>query len=195
MREPPAVRETAVMWPFLYFAGDRLSAAELTAARLDGDLVEVGDAFMPADAVETREMRAGSFRGVAGPQRAVTHASAAWVHGAIPEPPGVHRLQRASPRRAAFPVDARIRFRDVALPPADIVVISGIPITTEVRTLVDLVRDLVSGCGSAELVEAMLAWRPPLLEAGLAWLEGSGPVHHKRAAHAHLRARQDEVTR
>ena len=30
------------MWPFLYFADDRLSTAELASARLDGDVVEVG---------------------------------------------------------------------------------------------------------------------------------------------------------
>ena len=40
--------------PFLYFADDRLSLAELSAAWLDGDLVELGEAYIPADAVETQ---------------------------------------------------------------------------------------------------------------------------------------------
>lgn len=65
------------MWPFLYFAGDRLSTAELTAARLDGDVVEIGEAFMPADAVETRELRAASLRSFVRDTLAVTHESAA----------------------------------------------------------------------------------------------------------------------
>ena len=54
-------------WPFLYFADDRLSTAELASARLDGDVVEVGEAYMPADAVETRELRAASLRPMISP--------------------------------------------------------------------------------------------------------------------------------
>ncbi|WP_244604211.1 type IV toxin-antitoxin system AbiEi family antitoxin [Microbacterium oleivorans] len=187
--------QTALMWPFLYFADDRLSTAELTAARLDGDLVEIGDAFMPADAVETRELRAASFRSVAGPHRAVTHVSAAWVHGAVPEPPLVHSLQRAGRRRATFPVDARIRFRDVALPAEDLALISGVAVTTPVRTLVDLVRESIADASPGHVVDAMTAWRPDLVEAALTWLERAGPVHHKRAAVAEFRRRQEEVTR
>ena len=61
-RPGDAVGHTAVMAsPFLYFADDRLSAAELSAARLDGHLVELGEAYIPADAVETR----GAARGLA----------------------------------------------------------------------------------------------------------------------------------
>jgi len=187
--------QTALMWPFLYFADDRLSTAELTAARLDGDLVEIGEAFMPADAVETRELRAASFRSIGGPERAVTHASAAWVHGAIPDPPLIHTLQRAGPTRAAFPLDARIRFRDVALPAGDIELISGVAVTTPVRTLVDLVRDAATGASPRHLVDDMLAWRPDLLAAAIAWVDAAGPIHHKRAAAAELRRRQEEVTR
>ncbi|MFI8631985.1 SAM-dependent methyltransferase [Microbacterium sp. NPDC077663] len=183
------------MWPFLYFSGDRLSTAELTAARLDGDLVEIGEAYMPADAVETRELRAASFRGVTGLHRAVTHASAAWVHGAIPDPPLIHTLQRAARTRAAFPVDARIRFRDVELPASDLQMISGVAVTTPVRTLVDLVRDVVAEGASSCLVDDVLAWRPELLDEAVTWIREAGPVHHKRAAAAELRRRQEEVTR
>ncbi len=70
-------------WPFLYFPGDRLSRTELSAARLDGHVVEVGEAYMPADAVETRELRAGSARPWLSAALALTHESAAWVHGAL----------------------------------------------------------------------------------------------------------------
>ena len=59
----PACGHSAVMSsPFLYFADERLSPAELSAARLDGHLVELGEAYIPADAVETRGLRAGSLR-------------------------------------------------------------------------------------------------------------------------------------
>ena len=54
VRRVPACGDTALMAsPFLYFADDRLSRAELSAACLDGDLVELGEAYIPADAVET----------------------------------------------------------------------------------------------------------------------------------------------
>ena len=42
--------------PFLYFPHDRLSPAELSAARLDGHVVELGEGYIPADAVETAEI-------------------------------------------------------------------------------------------------------------------------------------------
>jgi hypothetical protein len=177
------------MWPFLYFAGDRLSGAELTAARLDGDLVEVGEAFMPADAVETREMRAGSLRAIVGETRAATHASAAWIHGALADPPIVHSVQRASTRRARIPVDVRVHVRDLLLPAADVESIGGILVTTPVRTVVDAART------DDGVLDALLAWRPELLDAAIAWLAASGPVHHKRTALATLRRRQDVVTR
>ena len=76
--------------PFLYFADDRLSLAELSAARLDGDLVELGDALHP----RRRRRDAGAARRVAD-GAARRHArrdapQAAWVHGALPEPPAQH---------------------------------------------------------------------------------------------------------
>lgn len=193
------LRHTAVMWPFLYYAGDRLSTAELTAARLDGDLIEIGEAFMPADAVETRELRAGALRALAGETVALTRLSAAWVHGAVPEPPVRHCVQRRTDRRIATVIDARLDYRDLRLPPADVMMISGVAVTTPVRTLVDLVRDLVGRTdGDPSAVEAMCAWQPGLAVAAVAWLERSGPVHFKRPALAYLRGRardQEEVTR
>src|SRR3546814_4417455 len=68
-QRPPAptaaLGETAGMAsPFLYFAGSRLSQAELSAACLDGDLVPLGDGFVPADLIETTALRAASLRPV-----------------------------------------------------------------------------------------------------------------------------------
>lgn len=188
------------MWPFLFSAGDRLSTAELTAARLDGDLIELGEAFMPADAVETRELRAGSLRTLAGDTLALTRSSAAWVHGAIPEPPGRHAVQRRTARRIAAVIDGRLEYRDVLIPAADLTVISGVAVTTPVRTLVDLVRDLCArGGADPSAVEAVCAWQPSLVSDAVEWLERAGPVHFKRPALARLHQRlardQEEVTR
>ena len=75
---------------FIYFAGDALSIAELSAASLDGHLVGLGEGFMPADAVETPAMRAASLRSLMGETKAASLLTAAWIWGAIPSAPARH---------------------------------------------------------------------------------------------------------
>ncbi|MBF4560920.1 SAM-dependent methyltransferase [Microbacterium sp. VKM Ac-2870] len=183
-------------WPFLYFPDDRLSRAELSAARLDGDLVEIGEAYMPADAVETRELRAGSLRERISPELAVTRESAAWVHGAIAEPPARHRVQRCSAHRIHQVIDIGLVYRDHALKPGDAEIVSGVAVTTPEKTLGDLVRDLCAGSDTASVIDALLTWRPALAIRAADALDSGPPVHFKRAGVAYLRARaQEEVTR
>lgn len=192
-------------WPFLYFAGDRLSTAELTSARLDGDVVEVGDAYMPADAIETRELRAGSLRERVPPSLALVRESAAWVHGAVEDAPVRHAVQRPSPVRLHHVIDARLSYSDQPLGDADTMLVSGIWVTTPARTLADLVRALHAGDPVAGHVDALLVWRPDLAAEACATLQRGGSVHFKRPALAFLRARvleleeapagQEEVTR
>ncbi len=184
-------------WPFLYFAGERLSYAELAAARLDGDLIEVGEAFMPADAVETRELRAGSLRHLVPPTAAVTRWSAAWVHGAVTDPPSRHTVQRASHQRIHHVTDPRLAYRDQLLPPDEVIRVGGISLTPPARTLADLARDLHAGDADAPaLIQALIAWDPTLAAEAAAWLEHARPMHFKRPALASLRAwAQEEVTR
>ncbi|CAN7283258.1 SAM-dependent methyltransferase [Microbacterium sp. LjRoot45] len=176
-------------WPFLYFPDGPLSSAELGAARLDGDLVEVGEAFMPADAVETAELRAGSLGRVVGARWALTHESAGWVHGAFPDPPALHCVQRCVATRSQNVLDGRLRYRDVRIPESDVQWVGGVAVSTVVRTFVDLLRDRVLDQGDSDrAVRIMLEWRPGLADDGLRWLEQAGPVHHKRAAQEYLRA-------
>src|SRR3954452_7585169 len=135
------VRDTALMAsPFLYFADDRLSRAELTAACLDGDLVELGEAYIPADAVETRALRAGSLAGVLGDSLAATHLTAAWIHGSLPAPPARHTVQRAVVRRLHRVPERRVVYRDPAVDPADLTRIGGVWVTSPARTMADLSR-------------------------------------------------------
>lgn len=169
------------MW--LYVGGERLSTSELMAARLDGDVVELGEAFIVADAVETPELRARSLRAIAAPSLAFTHESAAWIHGAHASAPRHHFVQRASAQRCAPLIHAQVTYRDQRLPPDDIVIIAGVQVSSLVRTLVDLVRDVViRDGGSDHTVRALLADAPEIREQALAWLHQAGPVHHKRAA-------------
>jgi len=182
--------------PFLYFPGDRLSRAELTAACLDGDLVALGDAYIPADAVETTALRAGSLRETLGDTLAATHLSAAWVHGGLPWPPARHTVQRAVPRRLHVVPDRRVVYRDPQVPTHDLELVGGVRVTTASRTLADLAR-----VGDDEHVSAAILLggvHPDAVVQAIAALE-AGTLPHKRAALTCLRviaaAPQEDVTR
>lgn len=166
--------------PFLYFAGNRLSLAELSAARLDGHLVELGDAYIPADAVETRELRAGSLRALLGETLAATHLSAAWVHGALHEPPPRHTVQRAVTRRLHHVLGVRLLYRDLAVDSADLRSIGRVWVTTPVRTLADLSR--VPDDAHTEATELLAASSPGLIGEAVEWLQSHGALPHKRRA-------------
>jgi hypothetical protein len=181
---------------FLYFAGHRLSETELSAARLDGDLVEVGEAFMPADAVETAELRAASLRPLLGATAAATRRTAAWVHGAVGEPPARHTVQRISATRRHHVAGPRVTYSDQLLGADQVMRMGPVAVTILERTLTDLLRDAHIGDDeAAACADAIIAWRPSLVPATLAWLTDAPPVHFKRAVQQRLRARQDEVTR
>jgi hypothetical protein len=187
--------------PYLYFVDDRLSLAELSAACLDGHLVEVGEAYIPADAVETAALRAGSLGGLLGDVLAATHLTAAWVHGALPDPPSRHTVQRAVPRRLHHVIGRRVRYRDPYVAAADLVRIGGVHVTSPARTLADLAR--VDDAAHRRAARLMVAAGVVGVEDGLAWLRAAATVPHKRAAIVLLdgwlasgvAAGQDEVTR
>ena len=186
--------------PFLYFVDERLSRAELSAARLDGHLVELGEAYIPADAVETRGLRAGSLRGLLGDTLAATHLSAAWIHGALHEPPARHTVQRAVSRRLHHVVGRRLLYRDLCVDPTDLLRIGGALVTSEERTLADLSR--IPDADYAAAARMMADADPELAARAVSWLEARGALPHKRSALIALRAlaarkgpSQDDVTR
>jgi hypothetical protein len=184
--------------PFLYFPGDRLSSAELSAARLDGDVVELGEAYIPADAVETMALRAGSLGSILGATLAATHVSAAWVHGALDEPPARHTVQRAVSWRLHHVVGRRVVYRDPSIAPDDLWRVGGVMVTSPVRTLADLAR--VPDDEYADAARRFSDAVPGLALEAVRWFEERPPVPHKRTAVAFLRglaARelQEDVTR
>lgn len=170
--------------PFLYFVGDRLSLAELSAARLDGDVVELGDAYIPADAVETRALRAGSLSGILGENLAATHLSAAWVHGVLPEPPVRHTVQRGVSRRLHRLPARNLVYRDLAVDAADLELIGGVLVTSPVRTLCDLAR--VDDPAHRRAAALLSEGRGGLVHESIARLQ-QGVLPHKRPAILFLR--------
>lgn len=179
----PSVREvrhtSRMASPFLYFVDDRLSRAELTAACLDGHLVELGDAYMPADAVETAALRAGALTPLLGETLAATHLTAAWIHGGLSRPPTRHSVQRAVERRLHLMPDRHVVYRDTSVPATDLDLIGGVRVTTPARTLVDLARTMDAAHARAA---GLLAWaHPAAVSPAIARLE-CGRLPHKNAA-------------
>lgn len=179
--------------PFLYFADDRLSLAELSAARLDGDLVELGDAYIPADAVETRGLRAGSLRGILRDTLAATHLTAAWIHGALHEPPVRHTVQRAVSKRLHQIMGARLVYRDLAVALDDLLLAGGVWVTTPARTLADLAR--VADAEHEQAARMLSASVPGLADEAIGWLRAHPSLPHKRAALVFLRELAKEDVR
>ncbi|QNA92674.1 MULTISPECIES: type IV toxin-antitoxin system AbiEi family antitoxin [unclassified Microbacterium] len=127
---------------FLYLPGERLSQSELSAARIDGHVVEMGDAYVPADLVEAPDVRASSIAALIRPGTAASHQTAAWVHGAGDAPPAVHHVKRSIDRRIRLGTSSRLVFHDTVLPAADIATVGGIAVSRPVRTMLDLATTL-----------------------------------------------------
>ncbi|MBO9626221.1 MAG: hypothetical protein J7484_07585 [Microbacterium sp.] len=127
---------------FLYLPGERLALPELSAARLDGLVVEVGECYIPADLVEGPDVRAASLAPLLPPGTAAAGPSAAWVHGAGDRPPTRHHVRRAVGHRLRLPQHRRLVFHDAFVPASDRVLTGGVWVTTVTRTLCDLARGL-----------------------------------------------------
>lgn len=151
---------------FHYFPGARLSATELMAASLDGDLTAVGEGFIPADAPETEWMRAHSLSPVLGSRLAAVHATAAWIYGARSQPPNPIDVQRATARRIHSVQNPRLAYRDLRLDPEDSVMIAGVFVSSVVRTVVDLARS-TGAKDCAALAESF----PDAVPAALRWFD------------------------
>lgn len=123
---------------FLYLPGSRLSLSELSAARLDGDVVELGEAYIPADLVEGPALRAGAVATLIPTDTAASGPTAAWIHGAGSAPPVQHHVRRVSERRLRVAVDLRVVFHDGRVAASDICMLGDVAVTTPERTMCDL---------------------------------------------------------
>lgn len=116
-----------------------LPLAELLAARLDGELFGVGAAFAPVDEVERPLHRAASLAGT-NPRLIAEQRTAAWIWGALPDPPTRHEFCSTLSERVAHPTSRWLAVREVVLDADDLAVLAGRQVTTPLRTCVDLAR-------------------------------------------------------
>ncbi|MFK3679107.1 type IV toxin-antitoxin system AbiEi family antitoxin [Microbacterium sp. NPDC090218] len=171
---------------FLYVPGDRLSQSELSAARIDGHVVEVGDAYIPADLVEDPDVRATTVSALIQPGTAACAQTAAWIHGAGDAPPMVHHVKRCVERRIRPVTSARLVFHDTVLPGSDLWTIGGVPVSTPVRTMLDLATTLHRDPRVLPWMDRLALAVPGTPEAAAAALCGLRRVPGSRAGLAAL---------
>ena len=126
----------------LYLPGGRLTLPELSAARLDGHVVELGEGYVPADLIDSPQARAAAIAGIVPANTALCGPSAAWVHGAGDRPPARHHVRRAVSHRLRVDLPPRVILHDTTLPEDDVIQFGGTLVMTPVRTMVDLALGL-----------------------------------------------------
>jgi hypothetical protein len=182
----------------IYFpAPGELSAPELRAAGLDGELVPLGLGWVPADAVQTPALRAGSLAPLITPGLAAVGLTAAWVHGALDQLPLPCQAQRAAAGGARRTGGGALHVRDALLPADDQQTTAGVRVSTPARTLVDLTGDEIAGAAAARpRAEAIrrLAADPGILAAAIAVARRRARMPRRPEILARLRA-QEDVTR
>ncbi|MCU1544587.1 MAG: hypothetical protein JWM50_2452 [Microbacteriaceae bacterium] len=137
-------------------AGD-LPLAELHAARLDGELVALDEAFAPIDTAEGPAARAAALARAWSPRLIAEQRTAAWIWGALADAPARHQLCSSVQARARPPTPLRSTVREVVIDPDEVSSVAGLRVTTPLRTVTDLARfDARFGESEALLVRELL---------------------------------------
>lgn len=113
------------------------------------------DVYLHVDIAPTIDVRLASVALLLPNGAVVSGRTAAWLHGADVLRPG-DRIEITLPRDTPMKPRAGIEIRRAQIPPSDIAVLHGIPVTTAMRTAFDLCRRRRPGRVSA-LVEAVVA--------------------------------------
>ncbi|GHD39791.1 hypothetical protein [Mycetocola manganoxydans] len=120
-----------------------LPLAELSAARLDGDLFAVDECWVCADEPDGSEIRAEALSRLLPPSSdrlIVMGISAAWLHAATDVPPPRHEACSRLGERSTPMLTRRFVLRELLLADADVERIGPVRVTTPVRTAFDLAR-------------------------------------------------------
>jgi hypothetical protein len=168
--------------PSVLLPGD-LPLAELCAARLDGELVAIDEGFLVADLPLGPPERAAALRSMLPPPAVADRLTAAWVHGALRDPPRLHSASIDRRRRIRPPSTPRLRCHEVLLGPEDAALLGGTAVTTPVRTLIDLARS----DGGADVLRSLAAATGTALPEVLARLSAGPAVSGSRIVERRLR--------
>lgn len=148
-----------------------LPLAELSGARLDGELFLLAGAWCPVDTPDAPETRASALARIAPRRAAAERMTAAWIYGLAPEP-AQHQFCVDTGARTSKPDDHAMHLREVRLPRNDTRVFGRLPVTTALRTAVDLARwGASAGCRADTALIARL-----LARAGFDGTERAGDI-------------------
>jgi hypothetical protein len=166
-----------------------LPLAELHAARLDGEVYPLDHGFAPIDASPTRETRGAALAARAHPRLIAEQHTAAWVWGGLIDPPAHHEFCARIERRTRPPHGTRFSVREVIIDDDEIRSVGGMPVTSPLRTVVDLAR-FVDDHNAAEidLLAALCLGDSVTLNECLAALNARPHLPNKRRAEQRIRA-------
>lgn len=126
-----------------------LPLAELAAAALDGDLYRLGDGWCPVDEPIGPVTRALAIAGSIPSRVILERMTAAWIFGAGVLP-ARHQVCVDIVDRVNLPPSAGYVLREVRGVASDTLPVGAILVTTPLRTVLDLCRDV--SLGSADVV-------------------------------------------
>jgi hypothetical protein len=131
-------------------------AAELAALRLDGEVYRVDDGFAAIDVVPGPRLRATALAAALPAKLIAEQRSAAWVWGAVLDPPNPHEVCANTTARARPPHSTHLAVREVVIARQEIAVIAGLALTTPLRTAIDLARIVIDWGEPEQLMIASL---------------------------------------
>ena len=182
------------MAPHAFPGSTPLSVAEISSARLDGELVPATRHALAPVAMPPNELvRAQSAASWLPPGHAAVFTTAAWIHGAVPREPDTYHAQlvEGAPKKRVW--RAGVTIRSWPIPQADLVVLGGTRVMSIERTFYDVAR-VHLGVPHEDLART-LAWflaREELRDRILQWLAAGRRLRYTRMVAAMV---HDEVTR
>ncbi|MHA7238872.1 hypothetical protein [Arthrobacter sp. TMS1-12-1] len=127
----------------LFHAGDIFTSAELQAMRLEGLVrLVIGESYLRSDFREDPPIRSRAAarcvpRSVR-PRVALGRTCAAWIYGCAPPPAVISLVTDHRRRTTALPPFSMAVMHQVALGPFDVNLVGGVPVTTPLRTALDI---------------------------------------------------------
>lgn len=116
-----------------------LPGPELHAAKLDGELYPVDECFSPVDEVERVQQRALALAFLVPHGLIAEQRTAAWIYG-VAVCPDRHQFCADINARVRPSSQRRITVREVVIEGCDVLEFAGLPVTTPLRTALDLAR-------------------------------------------------------
>jgi len=162
-----------------------LAVAELNAARLDGELFAVDEAFAPVDEVDDTRLRAAALLELIGTRLIAELDSALWIHGIRTLPPALHRVCVSRSDRLKFAPSPRFVMREVTHSRYDVERVGELRVTAPARILFDL--SVLGGDQTSRDAAALIERWPHLAAECVARVEEAPNLPGKIAALARLR--------